>query len=42
MEPDPDPNNDPIGAIFPPAGKKSNVVKGCLKATADCNKRYAR
>lgn len=42
MEQDPNPNNDPIKAIFPKDGNASKIVKGCLKATADCDYPYQR
>ena len=42
MEPDPNPNNDPINANFPAQANISKIVKGCLKTTADCKHPYNR
>ena len=42
MEVDPNPDNDPIMAIFPKDANRSKIVKGCLMETAECNYRYQR
>ena len=42
LEVDPNPDNDPIGAIIPKDANRSKIVKGCLMETAECNYRYQR
>ena len=42
MEPDPDPNDDPLNSMFPLDGDENKIVKGCMKTTAECNDPYKR
>ena len=31
MEPDPDPNDDPLNSMFPLDGDENKIVKGCMQ-----------